>query len=63
MLSTDLKRGYTLATAGSGDFDNVGLEIGELAINFTLMDIYGREFRLSRLLAEKPVVMVFGSFT
>ena len=62
VLSTDLKRGYE-AVSNSGDFDDTGLEIGELAVGLTLKDTSGAEFELSRLLAEKPVVMVFGSFT
>jgi hypothetical protein len=40
-----------------------GLGVGEVAVNFTLKDTYGSEYSLSTLLAEKPVVMVFGSFT
>jgi peroxiredoxin len=36
---------------------------GELAIDFTLKDIHGSEYTLSKLLGEKPVVMIFGSFT
>ena len=44
-------------------FDAVGLEEGEKAINFKLKDVQGNEFVLSRLLADKPVVMIFGSFT
>jgi hypothetical protein len=36
---------------------------GELATDFTLKDTQGNEFTLSAMLAEKPVVMVFGSFT
>ncbi len=50
-------------TSGGGDFDDVGLQIGERAVDFTLRDIYGTEARLSQLLAEKPVMMVFGSCT
>ena len=50
-------------TSGGGDFDDVGLQIGEKAVNFTLRDIHGTEYRLSQLLAEKPVMMVFGSCT
>ncbi len=61
VLSTALKRGCFRTTRGN--FDNAGLAIGERAVNFTLKDIYGNEYRLSRLLALKPVVMVFGSFT
>ena len=43
--------------------DSSGLEVGEAAVDFTLKDVQGRETSLSGLLAEKPVVMVFGSFT
>ena len=50
-------------TQGNGDFDKTGLTVGATAVNFTLKDINGNELRLSQLLAEKPVVMIFGSFT
>ena len=40
-----------------------GLKTGERAIDFTLEDVGGAEVRLSRLLVERPVVMIFGSFT
>lgn len=46
-----------------GGFERVGIAVGEEAINFTLQDTAGKYYRLSRLLGEKPVVMVFGSFT
>lgn len=46
-----------------GNFDIAGLGLGEKAVNFILRDTYGSETRLSQLLAEKPVMMVFGSFT
>ena len=62
MLSSDLKRGCTYSSAQKG-FSDVGLHTGELAIAFHLRDIDGKEFAISRLLAEKPVVLVFGSFT
>jgi cytochrome oxidase Cu insertion factor (SCO1/SenC/PrrC family) len=52
-LTRDCQRGQ-----GSSD-----LGVGEVAVNFTLKDTYGSEYSLSALLAEKPVVMVFGSFT
>ena len=61
-LSDTLKRNCRF-TQGSEDFEQAGLPVGETAVNFTLYDIDGREFRLSRLLAEKPVLMIFGSFT
>ena len=62
ILLKDLKRNCQI-NQGSEDFDTVGLSIGETAVNFALKDIHGTEVQLSRLLAEKPVVMVFGSFT
>lgn len=45
------------------DVAAVGIKEGVKAVDFTLKDIHGNEFTLSRLLDEKPVVMVFGSFT
>jgi len=62
VLSNDLVRSIT-HTRRSGDFDNVGLSIGETAIDFTLTDVDGNTVNLRGLLSEKPVVMVFGSFT
>ncbi len=62
MLLEDLSRNCQSAES-EYNFKNVGLPIGQTAINFTLKDTQGTEYRLSRLLAEKPVVMVFGSFT
>lgn len=50
-------------TAPSGGFDNVGLAVGETAIDFTLKDVDGNTVNLASLLGEKPVVMIFGSFT
>ena len=41
----------------------IGLEQGGKAVDFTLKDIHGNTFVLSQLLASKPVVMIFGSFT
>ena len=63
VLPTILKRDCQLDQSSFRNFNNAGLRIGEIAVNFTLRDIHGTEFRLSRLLAEKPVMMVFGSFT
>ena len=61
VLSNALERSCQLAK--SDNFGNAGLRVGEKAVDFTLRDIYGTEFGLSQLLTEKPVVMVFGSFT
>jgi len=43
--------------------DKVGLPVGEKAVNFTLKNLKGNDVRLSQLLAEKPVVLIFGSFS
>ncbi len=40
-----------------------GIGVGETAVDFILEDINGVPVSLSGLLAEKPVVMIFGSFT
>ncbi|MFC2014383.1 hypothetical protein ACFLUP_00110 [Chloroflexota bacterium] len=40
-----------------------GLAEGDTAVDFTLNDINGNMVNLSELLIEKPVLMVFGSFT
>jgi peroxiredoxin len=40
-----------------------GPDVGELAIDFALRDVDGNEHTLSQLLADKPVVLIFGSFT
>ena len=58
-LSTELIRGCQRSRSpGQG-----GPAPGELAIDFALKDVGGKEYTLSRLLMEKPVVMIFGSFT
>ncbi len=36
---------------------------GELAVEFSLRDVNGVEYTLSKMLSEKPVYMIFGSFT
>ncbi len=36
---------------------------GELAVDFSLQDVNGVEYTLSKMLSEKPVYMIFGSFT
>ena len=62
VLSNALTRGCE-RSGSSGGFDNAGLAVGETAVNFTLKDIDGNTVSLADLLSEKPVVMVFGSFT
>jgi cytochrome oxidase Cu insertion factor (SCO1/SenC/PrrC family) len=39
------------------------LNIDDLVVDFTLKDIRGIEYTLSQLLKEKPVILVFGSYT
>lgn len=40
-----------------------GLHPGDAAVDFTLKDVEGTPHRLADLLAEKPVLLVLGSFT
>jgi len=58
VLSSDLTRGCLRGGDGTRS-----LPVGALAVDFTLDDTTGQRHTLSTLLAEKPVVMVFGSFT
>ena len=62
-LSDALIRGCERTSRPSGGFENVGLAVGETAVDFTLQDVHGNTVSLAGLLTEKPVVMVFGSFT
>lgn len=62
-LSDALIRGCERTGRPSGGFQNAGLAVGETAVDFTLQDVNGNTVSLAGLLAEKPVVMVFGSFT
>ena len=57
-LSTELVRGCE-----ARDRSARGPQAGEPAIEFTLMDVDGDPYTLSELLQEKPVVLIFGSFT
>ena len=61
-LSDALLRGCKL-TEASRNFNNVDLAVGETAVDFALQDTQGNTVSLAGLLIEKPVVMVFGSFT
>ena len=63
VLSNVLIRGCKPTRRPGGGFDSVGLRVGAKAVDFKLKDVHGNEFILSRLLATKPVVMIFGSFT
>ena len=62
VLSNALVRGCERIQAPGG-FENVGLVIGEPAVDFILQDVNGNTVSLAGLLMEKPVVIVFGSFT
>ena len=61
VLSEALVRGCE-RTRPSGGFENIGLAVGETAVDFALEDVHGHTVSLAGLLSEKPVVMVFGSF-
>ena len=45
------------------DPNSRGPQVDEPAIEFILLDVEGNEYVLSDLLAEKPVILIFGSFT
>jgi hypothetical protein len=62
IISDALRRGCR-DDGKQGDFQNSGLPQGEAAVDFTLRNTEGNPFTLSELLNEKPVMMVFGSFT
>lgn len=63
VLSSQLTCNCPSGPTTNRGFEKVGLNIGAKAIDFIIKDINGKEYRLSRLLAEKPVMLVFGSFT
>ncbi len=63
VLPTTLKKDCHLTESSVRGFNKAGLKVGEKAVNFTLKDTSATKFRLSRLLVEKPVMLVFGSFT
>ena len=58
VLSMGLTRGCERRDPGER-----GPQVGEPAIEFALMDVDGNPYVLSELLREKPVLLVFGSFT
>ena len=52
------------ATAWQKKFDRHAPKVGDMAPDFELGDVHGENrLRLSRLTSQKPVVLVFGSFT
>jgi hypothetical protein len=58
ILSTDLIGGCDTEKR-----NNQRPKVGEQAIEFTLMDIKGKSYTLSEMLMEKPVILIFGSYT
>jgi len=58
VLSTELSHGCERRGPGSQPPKEE-----QLAIDFTLLDTNGNSYTLSELLTEKPVVLIFGSFT
>jgi len=63
LLSSDALTKNCVRSFPPGDFGSLGPAVGESATDFTLQDVDGNPFSLAGLLSEKPVVMVFGSFT
>jgi hypothetical protein len=57
-LSTDLVNGCE-----RNDDTDPNLREDDLAVDFSLMDINGNSYVLSDLLIEKPVALIYGSFT
>ena len=57
-LSTDLVRG-----CDRRDGTDPKLQEGDKAVEFILEDVTGSTFTLSELLSEKPVALIYGSFT
>jgi len=50
-------------TYGSSPHTSGGRAIGDSAVDFTGYDVNGHEYTLSKLLAEKPVALVWGMYT
>lgn len=57
-LPTDLVRGCDRRDGTDPD-----LQVGDLAVEFSLLDTDGNTLLLSELLTEKPVALIYGSFT
>ena len=57
-LADELRRGCTRSDRGLPQPKE-----GQPAIEFSLLGVDGQRYTLSELLQEKPVVLVFGSFT
>jgi hypothetical protein len=67
-LSSDLHSACYRWPAGDFTLQNhatleTSLSAGEPAVDFTLADVDGATVHLAELLAEKPVLLVLGSFT
>lgn len=50
-------------TYGTSPQTGGALDVGDSAIDFTLYDVDGEEYTLSTMIAEKPVVLVWGMWT
>ena len=58
------RRGEIITKAAKGERHEDTLQVGDLAPDFTLPDKSGRrEITLSNLYADKPVVLIFASYT
>ena len=53
----------TIRTDRNYDFTGAGPGIGSTAVDFSLKTTGGQTMTLSNLLAAKPVLLIFGSFT
>jgi hypothetical protein len=58
LLSTELVRGCL-----RGDQTENELREGDPAVEFSLMDVEGETYVLSELLQEKPIALIYGSYT
>ena len=58
LLSTELVRGCL-----RGDQTEHELQEGDPAVDFSLMDVDRKTYVLSELLQEKPVALIYGSYT
>lgn len=50
-------------THGASPYTAGGLSVGDSAYDFTLKDIDGNPHKLSNLIAQKPVVLIWGMYT
>ena len=60
---TSLSKNCSTELMITSDSIRGGLDTGDKAIDFTLENINGTGSRLSDLLEEKPVLLIFGAYT